>query len=68
MIINKKPSLNYEGFNVNKLLRQSMVEVNNVNNKQFSKSSGVLKKVIHEQNNKKNEFVFDNNDFPPLGK
>jgi len=43
-------------------------KVNNVNNKQFSKPSGVLKKVIHEQNNKKNEFVFDNNDFPPLGK
>jgi hypothetical protein len=43
-------------------------KVNNVNNKQFSKPSGVLKKVIHEQNNKKNEFVFDNNDFPPLEK
>jgi len=43
-------------------------KVNNINNKQFSKPSGVLKKVIHEQNNKKNEFVFDNNDFPPLGK
>jgi hypothetical protein len=43
-------------------------KLNNVNNKQFSKPSGVLKKVIHEQNNKKNEFVFDNNDFPPLGK
>jgi len=42
-------------------------KINN-NNLQNRKISGVLKKVIKEQEKLENLFVYDEDDFPPLGK